>query len=357
MMFTQPDFNTYPDKNRKRLKRVAVLIFILLLTGYSALRLGSAFSTIEINNEATFWQKFVSALSFGAAEPVNKDYIMPAKEENRFDILLLGIRGEDAPDAKDAGPLLTDTMMVLSYDKVSKKASLVSLPRDLYVKIKKNKNDKLNTAYEYGVFNGRGLNFAKELISKITGVYIDKAVVLNFSSFEKIIDEIGGIDISLTRPFEESDQWGYKFSLPAGKNHLNGQDALYYARSRYSSNDFDRSRRQQQVIFAIKDKLAALNFWNNPVKTITALNAVRNSIDTDLNIWNTGDLLGMAKEINDSAKITKQVISTENLVYESRENNAYILLPVGDNFDQIKSFFKNIIQDNSLPNVSPKINP
>ncbi|OGN10230.1 MAG: hypothetical protein A3C64_01865 [Candidatus Yanofskybacteria bacterium RIFCSPHIGHO2_02_FULL_41_12] len=351
--YQQPDFNTYPDKNKKRLKRVAVLILILLIAGYSAFRLGSAFNTIEVNNETTFWQKFVSILSFNTAEPIDKNYVMPNKEENRFDILLLGIRGEDGPDAKDAGPLLADTIMVVSYDKISKKASLVSLPRDLYVKIKKNKNDKINTAYEYGVYGGGGLNFTKELISKITGVYIDKAVVINFSSFEKIIDEIGGIDIALAKPFEESGQWGYEFKLPAGVNHLNGQNALYYARSRYSSSDFDRSRRQQQVIFAIKDKLANLNFWSNPVKTITALNTLRGNIDTDLNIWNTGDLLNMAKEINDSAKITKHVISTENLVYESRENNAYILLPVGDNFDQIKNFFKNLNQEITAPSPTP----
>lgn len=352
-MFTQTDFNTFPDKNKKRLKKVAVLILVLLTAGYAAFRLGSVRNTIEINNETPFWQKVVGVLSFGANEPVDKDYLMPDKEENRFDILLLGIRGEDDPNAKDGGPLLTDTIMILSYDKISRRASLVSLPRDLYVKIHKNKKDKINSAYEYGFYNNKSLDFIKELVSKITGVYIDKTVVINFSSFEKIVNEIGGIDITLTKPFEESGQWGYVFKLPAGVNHLNGQDALYYARSRYSSNDFDRSRRQQQVIFAIKDKLAELNFWDNPITTITALNSVRNSITTDLNIWNTGDLLNIAKEINDSTKTTKHIISTDNLVYESRADNAYILLPVGDNFEQIKAFFQNILKDPVNPSLEP----
>ena len=92
----------------------------------------------------------------------------------------------------------------------------------------------------------------KELVSKITGVYIDKAVILDFFSFEKIIDQVGGIDIVLENPFEEKQQWGYEFSLPAGPNHLDGKNALYYARSRFSSSDFDRSRRQQEVMFALK---------------------------------------------------------------------------------------------------------
>lgn len=356
-MFIQPDFNTYQDQNKKRLKKVAILILILLLIGYGAFRLGSARNTIEINNDTTFWQKVASIFSFGASEPVDKDYIMPNKEENRFDILLLGIRGEDDPNAKDGGPLLTDTMMLLSYDKISKKASLVSLPRDLYVKINKNKKDKINAAYEYGYYNNGGLTFIKDLVSKITGIYIDKAVVINFSSFEKIIDEIGGIDVTLAKPFEESNQWGYNFKLPAGLNHLNGQNALYYARSRYSSSDFDRSRRQQQVIFAVKDKLTHLDFWSSPLKTLTALNTVRNSITTDLNVWNTGDLLGIAKEINDSSKIIKYIISTDNLVYESRAENAYILLPVGDNFDKIKAFFQDILKDSFNPATILKISP
>lgn len=356
-MFTQPDFNNYQNQNKKRLKRVAILILILLIIGYAAFQIGSSISTIEITNDMTFWQKFTNIFSFNADEPADKDYVMPDKEENRFDILLLGIRGDDDPNAKDGGPLLTDTIMILSYDKTLKKASLISLPRDLYVKINKNKKDKINAAYEYGFYNNEGIDFIKELISKITGIYIDKVIVINFSEFEKIIDEIGGIDITLTKPFEESGQWGYVFKLPTGVNHLNGQDALYYARSRYSSSDFDRSRRQQQVIFATKDKLTKLDFWSNPIKTLTALNTVRNSITTDLNIWSTGDLLNLAKEINDSAKITKYVISTENFVYESRVDNSYVLLPNGNNFDQIKQFFKNIFQNNPPPTGGPTKSP
>ena len=333
--FIQSDFNEKPRFNKKRLG-VIVLILFLIVIGYF---LGNKSNTIEVQDESgPFWQRVANIFNF-ASEPIDPDYIMPIEEPDRFDILVLGLRGEDDPDAKDGGALLTDTMMVLSFDKITKKASLISIPRDLYVKIGKNKKDKINTTYENG-----GLNFTKELVSKITGVYIDKAVVLDFSSFEKIIDQVGGIDITLAQPFEEKQQWGFEFSLPAGSNHLNGKDALYYARSRFSSNDFDRSRRQQEVIFALKDKLTNLNFWSDPLKTISVLNSIRSNIKTDVNIWNTKELLDLAKEAGTSGKIKKFVMTTDNLLYESRANEAYILLPKGDNFMQIKQLFQDIIK-------------
>ncbi|MEK7121470.1 MAG: LCP family protein [Patescibacteria group bacterium] len=329
--------NEKPKFNKKRLG-VIVLILSLVIIGY--------FSS------TSFWQRVASIFNF-TLEPIDHDYIMPDQEPNRFDVLILGLRGEDDPDAKDGGPLLTDTIMVLSYDKITKKASLISIPRDLYVKISArggpayggDKKNKINTAYEYGHYNKNGgINFTKELVSKITGVYIDKAVVLDFSSFEKIIDQVGGIDIVLANPFTEKQQWGYEFSLPAGPNHLNGKNALYYARSRLSSDDFDRSRRQQEVIFALKEKLTNLNFWSDPLKTLSILNSIRSNIKTDVNIWNTKELLNLAKEVESSGKVNKYIMTTENLLYESRANESFILLPKGDNFTQIKQLFQDMLK-------------
>lgn len=93
-------------------------------------------------------------------------------------------------------------------------------------------------------------------------------------------------------------------------------------------------------MFALKDKLTHLNFWSDPIKTLSILNSIRSNIKTDLNIWNTTDLLGLAKDIDSSAKIKKYVMTTENLLYESRANESYILLPKGDNFTQVKQFFQ-----------------
>lgn len=338
--FIQPNFNEKPKSNKKRLG-VVVLILSLIIIGYFAFKLGTESNVIEVQNESEpFWQKVADIYNI-ASEPVDPDYIMPEQEPDRFDVLVMGLRGENDPDAKDGGALLTDTMMVLSYDKITKKVSIISIPRDLYVKIDKNKKDKVNSAYEYGYYHKNGgLSYTKELISKITGVYIDKSLLLDFSSFEKIIDQVDGIDIILTSPFTEKQQWGYEFTLPAGPNHLDGKNALYYARSRFSSSDFDRSRRQQEVIFALKNKLTNMNFWSDPLKTLSILNSIRSNIKTDINIWNTKELLGLANDVDSSGKVQKYVMTTDNLLYESRINGSYVLLPKGDNFVQIKQLFQ-----------------
>lgn len=308
---------------------------MLIITGFAV---GSSSKEIRISEEpAPFWQKVANIFTF--TEEEDPDYVMPPEEKDRFDIVILGVRGEDDPDAKDAGALLTDTIIVFSFDKTTKKSSVVSLPRDLYVKVDKRKAAKINSVYE-----NKGLKYTKELVSKITGVYIDKAVVLDFSSFEKVIDAVGGIDITLAGPFEEPEQWGYGFYLPAGENHLDGENALYYARSRFSSNDFDRSRRQQEVIFALKDKLSEHSWWADPLKTLDIVTAISSNIQTDINIWNAKELMDLAGELNSADRVKRYVVSTENLVYESRLNGAYILLPAGDNLAQIKQLFQDILK-------------
>lgn len=277
-----------------------------------------------------------------------KEYITPEKEKDRLDILILGIRG-DNEEEPEAGTLLTDTIMVLSIDKKTNKTSLVSLPRDLYVKMPYlNKKDKLNAAYAYSMGSkDSGLAGVKTLVSQITGVYIDHAILFDFEAFQSIVDTLGGVDIKLAVPFEESLQWGSSsFSLPAGENHLNGEDALYYARSRFSSSDFDRSRRQQQLIFAIRNKMASLGFLANPVKISEIFDTVKQNVKTDIQIWDIKNLVSLALAINKSGDdLNPFVINTDNLVYQSDQNGIYILLPKENTFEGIRRTFDNLIED------------
>jgi anionic cell wall polymer biosynthesis LytR-Cps2A-Psr (LCP) family protein len=170
-------------------------------------------------------------------------------------------------------------------------------------------------------------------------------VVFDFEAFKKIIDTLGGIDIYLAKPFKESTQWGYEFSLPAGNNHLSGEQALYYVRSRFSTSDFDRARRQQEVIVAIKNKALSLGFLTNPLKINSLLSDLKNNIRTDFQIWDLNDILTLAKSFNPKQSVKNYIISTENLVYETHTTNGeYILLPKEANYTGIKDVFKNILQ-------------
>jgi LCP family protein required for cell wall assembly len=327
-----PSVETSPKPSRRRRLQViiitaAVLFLGLIFTGFG-------------KHQISILHPISGGLTPSPTVVQDPDYALPPKEPNRLDVLILGIRGQNDPDAADGGPLLTDSIEIFSYDKVTHKSSLISLPRDLYVKIHDDQKDKLNTAYEYGYYHSSdSLQFMKDKISEITGVYIDEVVIFDFSSFKQIVDALGGIDVTLDQPFKETQQWGYEFSLPAGLNHLDGQSALYYARSRYTSDDFDRARRQQQIIFAIKDKLLNLNFISDPVKTFSILNLVRSDVKTTIGLWSVKQYLDLAHEV-DFSKIQHTVISTDNLVMEGRANNAYILLPKGGNLSGIKKLFQ-----------------
>lgn len=352
MIFQQPDFNKLFKYNKKRY--LSVMFFVLLAMGliFGTTKFGVGSHEIAINNsdEATLWQK-VAGLFDANKENLptiddDPDYVMPKEEKDRWDILIMGIRGEEQKD-DEVGAMLTDTMMVLSYDSQTKKTSLVSIPRDLFVRIYGTKKDKINSAYEIGLLRKNGLGFTKKLVSRITGVYIDNVIVIDFSSFKKIIDDLGGVDVVLDKPFQETQQWGYEFSLPAGPNHLDGQNALYYARSRFSSSDFDRASRQQKIIMAIKDKVLSLNLLTDPIRSLSILNSIRKNIQTDLYVWDAGSLVELSGQFDSESKIKRYVITTENLVYESHMQtdigNLYVLLPNGDNLQGIKQMFRDIL--------------
>ena len=351
--YPQPDFNNYTEEKRSKKKRRFFLILGFIAVGYIFFNTSLLTKEIKVGHEpnrenekaeAAWFKRFANLLFFNQnqAEEIDTNYIMPDEESDRLDILILGIRGEG--DEEEAGNLLTDTIMVFSHDRLTKKSSIVSIPRDLYVKIGSGK-DKVNAAYEYGYYGNGGIDYVKKLVSQITGIYIDYVIVADFSSFEKLIDRLGGIDITLDKPFKEESQWGHIFELSVGENHLNGQDALYYVRSRYSTNDFDRSFRQQQVLFAIKNKLTELRIISDPIKTLSVINTLNNNIKTDINIWDVKEIIDLGKEVDTSPLMfKKQVLSTDNLLYHTTgPKGAYVLLPQGDNFEQIKQLFLNIL--------------
>jgi LCP family protein required for cell wall assembly len=346
----------FPRLRKPWFKKPLVYVFILsaIFIGYFSFRLGLVYNSITIENKS-LWKDTVGLLFNTENEQVIKEdpNPIPEPEKNRFDVLILGIRGESEKDVESAGGLLTDTILVASFDQDSKKVAMISIPRDLYIDLvmtaKNGKQveikGKINEIYERGLANGGGIDMAEKVISKITGVHIDKTIVFDFEAFRKIVDTLGGIDIYLAKPFKESTQWGYEFYLPAGNNHLNGEQALYYVRSRFSTSDFDRARRQQEVIIAIKNKALSLGFLTNPLKINSLLSDLKGNIRTDFQIWDINDILTLAKSFNPKQPVKNYVISTENLLYETHTTGGeYILLPKEANYAGIKNVFKNILQ-------------
>ena len=161
---------------------------------------------------------------------------------------------------------------------------------------------KANEIYVRGYAHQQGLTLASQMISRTTGIYVDRAILFDFKAFADVIDALGGIDITLAKPFVEKTQWGHEFSLPAGANHLNGEQALYYVRSRFSSSDFDRARRQQEVLSAMKKKATDLGFLTNPNKITALIDALKGNLKTNIPLWEVKDLITVGQSIKTSSE-------------------------------------------------------
>jgi LCP family protein required for cell wall assembly len=352
---SQYNFESAPIKKPWFKKPLFYIFFlVIILVVYFAYQLGSAYTKISVENKP-WWQAAFNVFDINNTSPVPTvdPNPMPQPDPNRLNVLILGIRGDDQVSIEQEGGLLTDTLMVLSVDKVTKKAAIVSIPRDLYLNMSAQAADgkavkldgKINEVYERGIEHGGGLTLAKQILSRITGIYINNAVLFDFNAFKQVVDTLGGVDVYLAKPFEEDKQWGYPFSLPAGNNHLSGDQALYYVRSRFSSSDFDRSRRQQDVIQAIKKKALSLGLLTNPLKINSLLNDLKGNIRTDFQIWDLKNIIDLGDSLTQKNAANKSyIISIDNLVSEAHgPKGEYILVPKEPDFKGFKDLFKNIL--------------
>jgi LCP family protein required for cell wall assembly len=252
--------------------------------------------------------------------------------DNRVNILVMGIGG-----GTHDGPNLTDTMIYASIDPVTKKVNLVSIPRDLWMPELK---AKINTAYAVGEAKekGGGLKLAKASVSRLLNQQIDYGVRIDFDGFVKAVDMVGGLDITVERTLDdpqypisgkEVDPCGHSddeiASLSAqistdditeldafpcrfehivyrkGLNHLDGLSTLKYVRSRHAQGvegtDFARSKRQEKVISAFKDKVFSAGTFLNPVKLVSLVSVLSGSIDTDIKEDEYDDFVKLAQGI------------------------------------------------------------
>lgn len=346
----QPNFNHHPKPSfkKKAVGWIFVFVLVMVVTSFGVYWIkSSAENTIEVKNNSG-WHRLVGV--FGSLFPDggnaehgvkivdDPEYPMPPKDSNRWNLLVFGIEGESHPNA---GPLLTDTILVASLDKTTGNVALASVPRDLTVRITDTVTDKINAAYLYN-----GLSGTERLYSRILGIHIDNTVVVDMDAFVSVVNTLGGIDVNLAVPFKESQQWagkeGYAFSLPAGPNHLDGQNALYYVRSRYSSSDFDRSRRQMEVLLAIKQKAEVLNLTKDPIKVLQLVTSLSKHITTDLNLFDISSIKDLVSAQSQVNKVKQYHLTTENLLYETsrKSDGAYILLPRDNTLAHIKKFFQ-----------------
>jgi len=251
--------------------------------------------------------------------------------QDTINFLLIG------SDKRSGTSFRTDTMVVAVLRPKDGQVSLISIPRDLWVYIPGWENQRINTAYQHGELNGHpggGPGLLKDTIEYNLGIHIDHTAMVDFDGFRKIVDTLGGVDVPIACPYtdwrlidptynpENENNW-FLYTVNPGVMHMDGDLALWYARSRQKSNDFDRGRRQQEVLRSIFTQALQTG-------TLTRIpelyNNLRDSVITDLGL---GDLLQLSlyapKMTN--ADIRSYYIRPPYVSSWITESGAYVLLP------------------------------
>jgi polyisoprenyl-teichoic acid--peptidoglycan teichoic acid transferase len=191
---------------------------------------------------------------------------------SRINILFVGLRGGD-PIAGDC-PFCTDTLILLTVDPITKTAGMLSIPRDMWVNIPGFGYSRINTAWTLGrgsKLPGGGPGLTMKTVSHFIGVPVDYYVQVDFDTFVDVIDLIGGVDIYsdetiVLDPMSHGRDFPKVKLTCCGMRHLNGTVALAYARCRHveqgcKDGDVGRAKRQQKVIFGIRDKVLSPEYF------------------------------------------------------------------------------------------------
>ncbi len=216
----------------------------------------------------------------------------------------------------EEGALLTDSIIVASIDPKVPSVTMLSLPRDLWMAESPLGAWKLNSIFSRGYSRygeDRGLEIVKETVGGYLGTEVHYAAMVNFDLFTEMIDELGGVDIYVTQDIYDTQypaaNYQYQtFYVQRGQQTMDGDTALKYARSRQTTSDFDRARRQQDLIKAIKAKAEALGILGNAAKLKNYYGLYRENVTSDLTMFEISNLAKLALRI-DREQINHLVLS------------------------------------------------
>lgn len=254
---------------------------------------------------------------------MNAVYWRQIQQAGAVNVIVLGVDERST----EAGPFRSDTMILTSFDPQQRQVTLLSIPRDLWVSIPGIGNNRINTAHFFG-----GPALAQQAVQENFVLSSPPSYVkLNFNGFVDIIDAMGGITVNvserlLDNNYPTEDYGVTTVDIPAGEQLMNGETALIYARSRYSTSDFDRGRRQQEIISAVKDKVIQPSII---FRVPAIFDAVQAAITTDIAMgrWPALGMILVRSEIN---RVTIGPNDTQNFI---TDQGAQVLWPIWENIN------------------------
>jgi len=320
------------------LTRVVFIVFVVLaittgVVAFSMMRNFTSSMTI-LNLPGSPLLKSTSdsggAQSSSAAALITPE---PWDGKSRVTILVMGL---DYRDWQAGDTPHSDTMMLLSIDPVTKAASMLSLPRDLWVNIPGFGYGRINEAYFDGEANklpGGGPELARQTVEQFIGVPVQYYAVIEFNAFIRIIDELGGVQVKPDQQVKiERLEGGYQEYLEAGKTYtLDGEMALAYIRERHTEGgDIDRARRQQEVILSVRNRILKFDQLPELIAKAPALyQELSSGIYTNLSLQEAIQLGMLALEL-DTSQIKRGIIDYEMVIPTKSPDGEAVLKPIPD---------------------------
>ena len=346
---------------RKRAVVSVILMFSLLLVagGVYGVRLSLALAKTFHTNPIS---AVIGALQGGGGSSIARH----TQHYQRINLVLYGYGGN-----QHSGAFLTDSIMVISIQPIQGRPpqiAEISIPRDWYVTIPlsngKSTEQRINFAYAAGMLGegpqpasavDAGAAVADPLIAHLLGIGVNYFVGVDFNAFKQAVDAVGGININVPAAFTDYQypagecdlgNCGYMtVRFKAGMQHMNGARALIYSRSRHGNNgqgsDFARSRRQQQIIVALRSQIESVGGIG---KLPDVLNALGNNVLTDLTIGDAESLYGLVNGV-DPATIEHISIDDTNFLYDCGYPNrcgSYYLFANDQSFTSISHFVQDV---------------
>ena len=223
------------------------------------------------------------------------NHLSDGMKADRINILFIGVGGEAHPTHDD----LADSIILVSLKPSTKQAAIISIPRDLWVSIGPYGTHRINYAHEIGDnsgYPGKGPGLLCDTVSAVTGQPVHAFVRVDFRAFEKIIDQLGGVDVDVQRGFYD---YLFKDGFRTGWHHFSGKRALAFARYRYvlgpEGDNFARELRQQQVISALRDRLQKVG-PSEAMHLISAAQTLSDGTETNLS---TKQLVTLYRDFRD----------------------------------------------------------
>jgi LCP family protein required for cell wall assembly len=278
------------------------------------------------------------------------------------------LAGYSVDDPGHQGAELTDSIMIVSFNPKTKKAAMISVPRDTWVNIPGFGYEKINAAYEDGEeenfsqsgYPNGGMGLLEEVVQQNFGITSNYYGLLDYTAFQDAVNAVGGVTVDIQSPDSRGLYDPYtNLNLPNGEDSLDGQQALNLARARgdgpgaygFPDGDFDRTEHQQQLLVALKTKASSTSVITNPLKIASLLDAVGNNFKTNMSVGVMETLYDDSRGVSDGniQSVTLNNYQGQDLLvgYTASDGEDVLIPSAGfDDFSQIQSVTQAIL--NSL---------